>query len=113
MDIGSGPTVADPTTIDDAKAVLSRYGIADPGGWSESVKPDDPRLAGSRFAVVVRPDDALAAAADFCAAQGYTPVIIDREATGDARDVARAHGGEVKLDTSPLGGLRAVVRLPG
>jgi two-component system osmolarity sensor histidine kinase EnvZ len=30
-----------------------------------------------------------------------------------ARDVARAHGGEVKLETSPLGGLRAVVRLPG
>jgi two-component system osmolarity sensor histidine kinase EnvZ len=30
-----------------------------------------------------------------------------------ARDVARAHGGEVKLETSPLGGLRAMVRLPG
>ena len=30
-----------------------------------------------------------------------------------ARDVARGHGGEVTLDRSPLGGLRAVVRLPG
>ena len=30
-----------------------------------------------------------------------------------ARDVARAHGGDVTLDRSPLGGLRAVVRLPG
>jgi two-component system osmolarity sensor histidine kinase EnvZ len=29
-----------------------------------------------------------------------------------ARDVARGHGGEVILDASPLGGLRAVVRLP-
>ena len=29
-----------------------------------------------------------------------------------ARDVARAHGGEVVLEDSPLGGLRAVVRLP-
>ena len=29
-----------------------------------------------------------------------------------ARDVARAHGGEVTLADSPLGGLRAVVRLP-
>jgi two-component system, OmpR family, osmolarity sensor histidine kinase EnvZ len=29
-----------------------------------------------------------------------------------ARDVARAHGGEVMLTDSPLGGLRAVVRLP-
>jgi two-component system osmolarity sensor histidine kinase EnvZ len=30
-----------------------------------------------------------------------------------ARDVARGHGGEVTLARSPLGGLRAVVRLPG
>jgi two-component system osmolarity sensor histidine kinase EnvZ len=30
-----------------------------------------------------------------------------------ARDVARRHGGEITLEKSPLGGLRAVVRLPG
>lgn len=30
-----------------------------------------------------------------------------------ARDVARGHGGDVVLDRSPLGGLRAVIRLPG
>ena len=30
-----------------------------------------------------------------------------------ARDVARSHGGDIVLDQSPLGGLRAVVRLPG
>ena len=29
-----------------------------------------------------------------------------------ARDVARAHGGELALEDSPMGGLRAVVRLP-
>ena len=29
-----------------------------------------------------------------------------------ARDVARGHGGEVLLDRSPLGGLRAAIRLP-
>ena len=29
-----------------------------------------------------------------------------------ARDVARAHGGDIKLEKSPLGGLRAVMRLP-
>jgi len=29
-----------------------------------------------------------------------------------ARDVARAHGGDVELSESPLGGLRAIVRLP-
>jgi len=30
-----------------------------------------------------------------------------------ARDVARGHGGDITLSKSPLGGLRAVVRLPG
>lgn len=30
-----------------------------------------------------------------------------------ARDVARSHGGDILLDRSPLGGLRAIVRLPG
>ena len=30
-----------------------------------------------------------------------------------ARDVARRHGGEITLERSPLGGLRAVVKLPG
>jgi two-component system osmolarity sensor histidine kinase EnvZ len=30
-----------------------------------------------------------------------------------ARDVARGHGGDVTLSRSPMGGLRAVVRLPG
>ena len=30
-----------------------------------------------------------------------------------ARDVARGHGGDIVLGRSPLGGLRAVVRLPG
>lgn len=29
-----------------------------------------------------------------------------------ARDVARAHGGELTLDDSPMGGLRAIIRLP-
>ncbi|MBT2186639.1 glycerate kinase type-2 family protein [Sphingobium nicotianae] len=90
-DIGSGPTVGDKGTIADAQAVLARYGIADPGGWSESVKPDDPRLANSRFQVIVRPDDALAAAANYVAAQGYAAEIIEKEATGDAREVAKTH----------------------
>jgi two-component system osmolarity sensor histidine kinase EnvZ len=30
-----------------------------------------------------------------------------------ARDIARAHGGDITLSDSPLGGLRAVVRVPG
>jgi glycerate 2-kinase len=90
-DIGSGPTVADATTIADARAVLARYRIPDPGYWSESIKPGDPALDRSRFEVVVRPIDALEGAARHLAASGYEPVIIEAEATGEARVVARRH----------------------
>lgn len=91
MDIGSGPTVADPTAIHDARAVLSRYGIADPGGWTESIKPGDPSIARNSFTVVVRPADALKAAGDYLAERGYEPTVIEAEATGEARLVARRH----------------------
>jgi two-component system osmolarity sensor histidine kinase EnvZ len=41
---------------------------------------------------------------------------IDEGGTGlglaIARDIARSHGGEVMLGDSPLGGLRAAVRVP-
>ena len=29
-----------------------------------------------------------------------------------SRDIARSHGGEIKLEKSPLGGLRAVLSIP-
>ena len=29
-----------------------------------------------------------------------------------ARDIVRAHGGDIALENSPLGGLRARIRLP-
>jgi len=91
IDIGSGPTVGDPTTIADAQAVLARYGIPDPGHWTESVKPGDPLLDRTSFAVVVRPADALAAAARYLEDDGYEPVMLAAEATGEARQVARDH----------------------
>ena len=29
-----------------------------------------------------------------------------------ARDIARSHGGDIMLEDSPMGGLRAIVRVP-
>ena len=29
-----------------------------------------------------------------------------------ARDIARSHGGDITLSDSPMGGLRAVIRIP-
>jgi glycerate 2-kinase len=45
-DIGSGPTVADPTTIEDARAVLAHAGLTAPPAIAESWKPaSDARAA--------------------------------------------------------------------
>lgn len=85
-DIGSGPTVADPTTIADARFVLDRYGIAGPRrGWTESVK----ELAGD-FSIVASNAGALAAAASEARLLGYRPLILG-ETQGEAREAGRAH----------------------
>ena len=70
-DIASGPTVGDPTTCADALAIVRRYGISLPenvrrileSGDGESIKPDDPRLAGSEVHLIATPQMALEAAA--------------------------------------------------
>jgi hydroxypyruvate reductase len=97
IDIASGPTVADPTTCDDALAVLERYAIAVPsdvraalraGAW-ESVKPGDPRLAGTEFRLVATPQASLEAAARVARAAGVRPVILSDRLEGEAREVGR------------------------
>ncbi|HVQ08045.1 MAG TPA: DUF4147 domain-containing protein [Allosphingosinicella sp.] len=84
-DIGSGPTVADPTTIADARTILDRYGLEAPLG--ETAK----RVAGE-FRIVARAKDALDAAADEARRLGYAPVLLG-ECTGEAREVGRRHAG--------------------
>ena len=84
-DIGSGPTVADPSTLGEARSVLGRYGIEAPGrGWSESAKS----VSGD-YRIVARGADALAAAAVEAERLGYRPVCLECE--GEAREVGRAH----------------------
>jgi glycerate 2-kinase len=84
-DIGSGPTVADPTTLDDARAVLRAHAIDAPQhGWSESAKcvPGD-------YRIVARASDALAAADAEARRRGYRPRTFECE--GEARRVAADH----------------------
>jgi glycerate 2-kinase len=82
-DVGSGPTVADPTRIADARAILRRYGLDAP--LAESRK----RVAGA-YRIVASGTDALAAAAAEAQRLGYRPVLLG-EWEGEAREVGRAH----------------------
>lgn len=101
--IASGPTVADPTTREDALAVLKKYKIEaspavlarlnDPA--SETPKPGDPRLSRSETRMLGTPQKALEAAAAAAKAAGYTPMILG-DLEGEARDVALVHAGVAK-----------------
>jgi glycerate 2-kinase len=97
--IGSGPTVPDPTTLADARAIIARYSLPlpesvaraldDPG--NETPKPGDAVFAGSQYRIVARPADALAAAAKRAAAAGYECVMLGDRLQGEAREVAAEH----------------------
>ena len=97
--IASGPTVADPTTFADARAILAKYGIEPPAAVSahlaaardETPKPGDPRLAHAEYRLIATPQGALEAAAAAARAAGITPVILGDSIEGEAKDVALVH----------------------
>ena len=82
--IASGPCVADPTTIDDAKAVLAKYRIAFGGTFSES-----PKSVKAQNKVIATAYRSLEAAAEVFRKQGIRPEILGDTITGEARDVGR------------------------
>jgi len=101
MDIASGPTVPDPTTCADALAIIKRYAVELPAnvmeilqsGRGESVKPGDPRLAGSETRFVATPQMALEAAAAVARDAGVPAYILGDGIEGEARDVGKVIAG--------------------
>jgi hydroxypyruvate reductase len=102
--IASGPTVPDPTTLADARAVLAKRGLVpeaaiaalldDPA--SESPKPGDPAFARAEYRIVAKPADTIAAVAEAARRAGYEPVSLGADLEGEAREVAAAHAREAK-----------------
>jgi glycerate 2-kinase len=97
--IGSGPTVPDPTTLDDARAIIRRFRLDLPAAVSraldnpanETPKPGDKIFAGSTYRIVARPADALRAAQSRAVAAGYECVVLGDRVEGEARQVAAEH----------------------
>lgn len=110
VDIASGPTVADPTTCQDALAIIDRYRIELPpvvremlaSGRGESVKPGDPRLASHEVRMIATPQMALEAAARVAEAAGYRAHILGDALEGEARDVGKVLAG-IALQTAERG----------
>jgi hydroxypyruvate reductase len=82
--IASGPCAADPTTIEDAKAILAKYRIAYSGPFSES-----PKSVRAENRVIATARRSLEAAAEVFAKRNITPEMLGDTITGEAREVGR------------------------
>jgi glycerate 2-kinase len=85
--IGSGPTVPDPTTLADARAICAKYGI-------EVEFPEDAETPKKfRSSVVMVGSNALAveAAAEEAKRLGYNTMILSTYLQGEAREIGRVH----------------------
>jgi glycerate 2-kinase len=87
--IASGPCAPDPTSVDDAKALLAKYGIPCDGPFSESPKPGDAVFSRVSNKVVASAHRSLEAAAEVFRRAGITPVILGDTITGEAAEVAK------------------------
>ena len=111
--IGSGPTVADPTTLSDARDIIQRYGItpsddiqrALADSKNETLKPGDTKLNHSDYVLVAAPKASLQAGADIAKAAGYQVEMLGDALEGEARDVGKAHAKmalEAKTKGAPI-----------
>jgi hydroxypyruvate reductase len=97
--IASGPTVPDPTTLADARAIIAKYGLKvddairraldDPR--NESCKPGDAAFARTEFKLIARPRTSLDAAAKLTKEAGYETIDLGADLEGEAREVAADH----------------------
>jgi glycerate-2-kinase len=96
--IASGPTVPDPTSFAEARAILARHRIVPPpaiaahlaAAAEETPKPGDPRLARQEFHLVATPAMALGAAAR---AAPVPAMVLGDAIEGEAREVGRVLAG--------------------
>ena len=97
--IASGPTVPDPTTLADARAIVAKYGLKvgdairraleDPA--NESCKQGDEAFARAHFELIARPRASLDAAVKLASDAGYAIVDLGADLEGEAREVAADH----------------------
>jgi hydroxypyruvate reductase len=97
--IASGPTVPDPTTLADARAIVAKYRLKlddaishalDDAG-NESCKPGDAAFARARFELIARPRNSLDAAVKLARQAGYEIADLGADLEGEARNVAADH----------------------
>jgi hydroxypyruvate reductase len=116
--IASGPTVPDPTTLADARAIVAKYKLevddairaALENPANESCKEGDPAFAHATFELIARPRQSLDAAIKLASDAGYETIDLGADLEGEAREVAAGHA-RMALDARAKG--RRVAILSG
>lgn len=102
--IASGPTVPDPTSFADARALVAHYRMELPEaaaahlarGDGETPKAGDPRLGTPDYRFIATPMMALDAAAAEARALGLAPLVLGDALEGEARELGTAIAGIAK-----------------
>lgn len=106
--VASGPTVADPSTYQDALDILYAYRVTPPlavarhlsngarGAIPETPKPGDARLDRVENKMIATAHQSLSTAGAFFQQHGVTPMILGDTVTGEAREVAKVYAALAK-----------------
>ncbi len=106
--VASGPCAPDPTTYQEALAILERYQINAPaavmgtllagkqGKLAETPKPGNAVFGKVENRVIARAHDSLVAAGEFFRSQDIPAAILGDAVTGEARAVARVYAALVR-----------------
>lgn len=125
--VASGPTVPDPTTFDEALAVLDRYAVTRPASvithlrvgavagrretgdsmtGGETPKPGDPAFARDNVVVLATARDPVDAAARMARQAGVEPLVVGYDLQGEARDLGLQHAALALACSCGLGPVR-------
>jgi hydroxypyruvate reductase len=109
--IGSGPTVPDPTTLADARAVLAKYAIvptpAISARLSDPAAETPKTLPNAEFRLIAAPIQSLDAAAARAREAGFAVHSLGPDLEGESRDVAAAQAALVRAIRAGAGPVRA------
>jgi glycerate 2-kinase len=109
--IASGPTVPDPTTFADARAILARYGIEPPAAVAARLAqatdetPGNDDLPDAEFRLIATPMMALTRMAETARGIGLTPLVLGDALEGEAREMGIVMAGiarSVRAHAQPL-----------
>ena len=101
--VASGPVSPDPTTYDDARDVLSAYGVDAPesvtrhldrgaaGDLGETPGPGDPVFDDVSVHTLADNATSIGAAREVCAARGFDPVVLSSSIRGESQAAAVTH----------------------